>query len=148
MSDKAVHNLGSCNRSIVLEGTYVESSGWPPGAPPARKEIADSPFGLEASVFRTYDAEATRERSLKAGFAVNPMQESSRPAMSDGQEVEARFHTVRFAEQPSPGIRMYFCRHSTPECVWSPESMAHPNGARGSSRIDARAAQARQVAER
>lgn len=58
LSDKAVHNLGSCNRLIVLEGTYVELLGWPPGAPPARKEIADSPFGLEALVFRTYDAEA------------------------------------------------------------------------------------------
>ena len=66
LSDKAVHNLGSCNRLIVLEGTYVELLGWPPGAPPARKEIADSPFGLEALVFRTYDAEATRERLLKA----------------------------------------------------------------------------------
>lgn len=45
LSDKAVHNLGSCNRLIVLEGTYVELLGWPPGASPARKEIADSPFG-------------------------------------------------------------------------------------------------------
>ncbi|ODA19357.1 hypothetical protein A9G00_40080, partial [Achromobacter xylosoxidans] len=142
------HNLGSCNRLIVLEGTYVELLGWPPGAPPARKEIADSPFGLEALVFRTYDAEATRERLLAAGFAVNPMQELSRPAMLDGQEVEARFHTVRFAEQPLPGIRMYFCRHLTPECVWSPELMAHPNGARSLLRIDARAAHPRQVAER
>ena len=99
-------------------------------------------------MFRTYDAEATRERLLAAGFAVNPMQELSRPAMLDGREVEARFHTVRFAEQPLPGIRMYFCRHLSPECVWSPELMAHPNGARSLLRIDARAAQARQVAER
>jgi len=132
----------------VLEGTYVELLGWPPGAPPARKEIADSPFGLEALVFRTYDAEATYTRLRDAGFAVNPVQDLSRPAMLDGQEVQARFHTVRFAEQPLPGIRMYFCRHLTPECVWSPELMAHPNGARSLQRIDARAADARGVAER
>lgn len=38
LSDKAVHNLGSCNRLIVLEGTYVELLGWPPGRRrPARK---------------------------------------------------------------------------------------------------------------
>ncbi|MCY1368874.1 hypothetical protein D9M69_558800 [compost metagenome] len=43
---------------------------------------------------------------------------------------------------------MYFCRHLTPECVWSPELMAHPNGARSLLRIDARAADARGVAER
>ncbi|UDG76440.1 VOC family protein [Achromobacter sp. 77] len=148
LSDKAVHNLGSCNRLIVLEGTYVELLGWPPGAQPARKEIADSPFGLEALVFRTYDAEATYTRLREAGFAVNPVQELTRPAMLDGQEVQARFHTVRFAEQPLPGIRMYFCRHLTPECVWSPALMAHPNGARSLHRIDARAADARGVAER
>ena len=34
LSDKAVHNLGSCNRLIVLEGTYIELLGCP--APPAR----------------------------------------------------------------------------------------------------------------
>ena len=107
-----------------LEGTYIELLGWPPGAP-ARKEIADSPFGLEALVF-PHDAEATYERLRAAGFAVNPVQELSRPALLDGREVTARFHTVRFAEQPLPGIRMYFCRHLTPECVWSPALMSHP----------------------
>ncbi len=146
LSDLAVHNLGSCNRLIVLESTYVELLGWPPGAPPARKEIADSPFGLEALVFRTYDAQATYERLQKAGFAVNPVQDLSRAAMLDGQEVEARFQTVRFSEQPIPGFRMYFCRHLTPECVWSPELMGHPNGARRIVRIDARAANAQEVA--
>ncbi len=148
LSDKAVHNLGSCNRLIVLEGTYIELLGWPPGAPPARKEIADSPFGLEALVFRTHDAEATYERLRAAGFAVNPVQELSRPALLDGREVTARFHTVRFDEQPLPGIRMYFCRHLTPECVWSPALMSHPNGARSLLRIDARAADAHAAAQR
>ncbi|OZI40921.1 hypothetical protein CEG14_03990 [Bordetella genomosp. 1] len=148
LTERAVHNLGSCNRLIVLEGTYVELLGWPPGAPPARKEIADSPFGLEALVFRTYDAQATYERLQAAGFAVNPVQDLSRPALVQGREVEARFHTVRFAEQPIPGIRMYFCRHLTPECVWSPEVMQHANGASRIVQISARAAQAQAVAER
>lgn len=146
LSDLAVHNLGSCNRLIVLESTYVELLGWPPGAPPARKEIADSPFGLEALVFRTFDAQATYERLQKAGFAVNPVQELKRPAKWNGEEVEARFHTVRFAEQPIPGFRMYFCHHLTPEYVWLPDLMAHPNGAQRIVRIDARAADAQRVA--
>ena len=146
LSDKAVHNLGSCNRLIVLDGTYVELLGWPPGAPPARKEIADSPFGLEALVFRTQDAEGTYRRLRDAGFAVNPVQELTRPARVDGREMQARFHTVRFAQQPVPGIRMYFCRHLTPECVWAPSLMAHPNGALRIHRIDVRAADAQAVA--
>ncbi|MCD0501842.1 VOC family protein [Bordetella petrii] len=148
LSDKAVHNLGSCNRLIVLDGTYVELLGWPPGAPPARKEIADSPFGLEALVFRTDDAEGTYRRLRDAGFAVNPVSELTRPALVDGREVQARFHAVRFAEQPIPGMRMYFCRHLTPECVWQPALMQHPNGALRIDRIEARAADARAVAQR
>lgn len=148
LSDTSVHNLGSCNRLIALEGSYVELLGWPPGAPPARKEIADSPFGLEALVFRTDDAEATCQRLRACGFAVNPVQALTRPALVDGRTVQARFDTVRFTEQPVPGIRMYFCRHLTPQCVWVPSLMAHPNGARAIVRIEARAAQAQAVAER
>src|SRR5690606_32545769 len=53
LSDKSVHNLGSCNRLVVLDSTYIELLGWPPGAPPARKEIADSPLVLEVLVSRT-----------------------------------------------------------------------------------------------
>ncbi|HYG41390.1 MAG TPA: VOC family protein [Bordetella sp.] len=147
LSGKAVHNLGSCNRLIVLDSTYIELLGWPPGAPPARKEIADSPFGLEALVFRTHDAEGTYRRLRDAGFAVNPVQELARAAQLDGREVQARFHTVRFSQQPVPGIRMYFCRHLTPECVWAPALMAHPNGALRIHRIEVRAADARAVAQ-
>lgn len=130
LSDVARHNLGSWNRLIVLEGSYVELLGWPPGAPPARKEIADSALGLEALVLRTEDADATYERLRAAGFAVNPVQVLTRDALVDGQRVEAQFHTVRFSEQPIAGLRMYFCRHLTPACVWQPALMAHANGAR------------------
>ena len=148
LSDKSVHNLGSCNRLIPLQGTYVELLGWPPGAPPARKEIADSPFGLEALVFRSFDADATYARLRDEGFAVNPVQALTRPAVVDGHEMQASFRTVRFAEQPLPGIRMYFCQHLTPECVWMPALMAHPNGASRIHQIEVRAADEQAVAWR
>jgi len=148
LSDKSVHNLGSCNRLIALDSTYIELLGWPPGAPPARKEIADSAFGLEALVFRTYDADATHARLKSEGFEVNPVQALTRPALVAGQEMQASFQTVRFAEQPLPGIRMYFCQHLTPECVWVPELMAHPNGARRIESIEVRAAEEQAVAWR
>lgn len=148
LSDKSVHNLGSCNRLIALQSAYVELLGWPPGAPPARKEIADSPFGLEALVFRSYDAEATRARLVDEGFEVNPVQALTRPALVDGKTIQASFQTVRFAEQPLPGIRMYFCQHLTPEAVWTPSLMAHPNGALRIHDIEVRAADEQAVAWR
>src|SRR3546814_1461765 len=43
---------------------------------------------------------------------------------------------------------MYFCRHLTPECVWAPSLMAHPNGALRIPRIEVRAADAQAVARR
>jgi hypothetical protein len=139
LSETEVHNLGSWNRLVVLQHAYIELLGWPAGKPPARKEIADSPLGLEALVLRTQDAEATYERLRAAGYAVNPVQVLTRPARVNGQVMEARFHTVRFAEQPIPGIRLYFCRHLTPECIWQPALMRHANGARAVVQVSARA---------
>jgi hypothetical protein len=105
-------------------------------------------MGLEALVLRTHDAQATHERLRDAGYAVNPVQDLRRPALADGKQVEARFHTVRFAEQPVAGLRMYFCRHLTPEYVWTPDLMRHSNGARAVVRIDARAADPQKTAAR
>ncbi|ANN76727.1 VOC family protein [Bordetella flabilis] len=146
LSETATHNLGSWNRLIVLEHAYIELLGWPAGTVPARKEIADSPLGLEALVLRTQDAQATYDRLRDAGYAVNPVQKLTRPAILDGQQVEARFDTVRFAVQPVPGIRVYFCQHLTPECVWQPALMRHANGARAITEIAAEAQDPAQLA--
>jgi hypothetical protein len=61
-----------------------------------------------------------------------------------------RFDTLRFAVQPVAGLRVYFCQHLTPEYVWYPEVMNHPNGAQSLARIivDAPDAQAAQVLAR
>jgi len=148
LSERSTHNLGSCNHLIVLNNAYVELLGWPPGDPP-RPEIAASPLGLEALVFRTHDAQATYQRLKNAGFLVNPVQDLSRPAkLDDGSEMLARFHTVRFAEQPIPGLRLYFCRHLTPHCVWRPSLLAHANAARRIARIDIDAPDAPILGER
>lgn len=137
LSEVETHNVGSHNRLIVLADCYLELLGWPQGAPPARAEIADSPLGLEALVFRSHDAAATYDRLRDGGWAVNPVLTLIRPAAVDGNQIEARFDTVRFAEQPLAGFRMYFCQHLTPACVWQPRLMEHSNGARRLSRIDA-----------
>lgn len=139
LSELATHNVGSHNRLIVLSTAYLELLGWPPGEPPQRREIAHSPLGLEALVFRTDDAHATHSRLRDGGYPVEPVLSLSRPAVVDGEHAEARFETVRFAEQPVDGFRMYFCEHVTPELVWQARLMAHPNGVRTLAHIEARA---------
>lgn len=45
----------------------------------------------------------------------------------DGKIEQASFRTVRFSEQPIPGLRIYFCEHLTPQYVWRAEDLEHPN---------------------
>ena len=143
----AVHNLGSHNRLITLDTSYIELLGWPPGREPARREIADQPFGLDALVFQSADAQDTYGRLREAGFDVNPVQRLERPIPYRGRSETARFDTVRFATQPVPGLRMYFCQHLTPDYVWDPQAMRHANGAQALHGIVVHAPNAGQVAD-
>lgn len=147
LSELATHNVGSHNRLVVLSDSYLELLGWPSGDAPPRAEIVGSPLGFDAIVFRTDDADATYERLHDDGFAVNPVQALTRPAIVGGRQVEARFATVRFAVQPIRGFRVYYCQHLTPECVWQPRLMAHRNGATKLRRIDVQAHEPAAIAE-
>ena len=132
----AKHNLGSINRLIVLDSTYIELLGWEAYKPLARKEIADLDYGLDALVFKTNDAERTYQRLVSLGFKVYPVQNLNRSAHYEGKEVMAEFKTVRFAEQPIHGLRIYFCEHRTPDFVWNTEWQSHKNQAKSLVNIE------------
>ena len=123
----AHHNLGSSNRLIMLDSSYIELLGWEKGKPIQRAEIAKQAIGLDALVFRTQDANACYSHLKESGFAVNPVQDLSREGEFMGKTVLVQFKTVRFAEQPIPGLRIYFCEHLTPEYVWQQQWLTHPN---------------------
>lgn len=146
LTELAVHNLGSINRLITLDTTYLELLGWPAGKPPARKEIAEQPLGLDALVFKTENAQATFERLRDEGFNVNPVLRLERPLTFEGEQHLAQFDTVRFSTQPVAGLRMYFCQHLTPEFVWTDDAMRHDNGAKSLDHIVIEASDAQAVA--
>lgn len=123
----AHHNLGSSNRLIMLKSSYIELLGWEKGKQVQRAEIANQPIGLDALVFRTNDAHACFNQLKEAGFAVNPVQDLSREGEFMGNKVLVEFKTVRFSEQPIPGLRIYFCQHLTPDYVWQKQWLIHPN---------------------
>ena len=123
----AHHNLGSSNRLIMLKSSYIELLGWEKGKQVQRAEIANQPIGLDALVFRTNDAHVCFNQLKEAGFAVNPVQDLSREGEFMGNTVLVEFKTVRFSEQPIPGIRIYFCQHLTPDYVWQKQWLIHPN---------------------
>lgn len=123
----AHHNLGSSNRLIMLDSSYIELLGWEKAKPISRAEIANQAVGLDALVFRTQDADACYTDLKESGFAVNPVQDLSREGEFMGETVLVQFKTVRFSEQPIPGLRIYFCEHLTPEYVWQQQWLMHPN---------------------
>ena len=130
LSAPGYHNLGSMNRLIVLNSSYIELLGWPTGTAPKREEIAQQPLGLDALVFRSEDAEADYVRMQAAGFDVQPVSYLERPLAGIGGTEMARFNTVRFNSQPVPGLRIYFCQHLTPNYIWNEDLLEHPNGAK------------------
>jgi hypothetical protein len=146
LTEVSVHNLGSMNRLIALDTSYIELLGWPTGTEPKRQEIAAQALGLDALVFRSNDAHATRKRLLERGYALNEVQRLERPLQFHGEEGLACFDTLRFAKQPVAGLRMYFCQHLTPQYVWDPLVMQHPNGVRDLHEIEVEAANAPAVA--
>lgn len=121
------HNLGSCNRLAILDNSYLELLGWKSGSPTVRKEIAEEPYGLNALVFRTANADISYQRLKDLGFSPNPVQDLTRPVEIGKETKQAMFKAVRFANQPIPGIRLYFCEHLTPQYVWREEDMRHQN---------------------
>lgn len=123
----ARHNLGSINRLIMLNSSYIELLGWEKGERPKRVEIADQPIGLDAIVFRTNDAEACFQKLKYDGFSVNPVQALSRECEYKKEKVLVEFKTVRLQEQPIPGLRIYFCEHLTPSYVWQKQWQEHEN---------------------
>jgi hypothetical protein len=123
----AHHNLGSSNRLIMLDSSYIELLGWEKGKSIQRAEIANQVIGLDALVFRTQDADACYSQLKESGFAVNPVQDLSREGEFMGETVLVKFKTVRFSEQPIPGLRIYFCEHLSPEYVWQKQWLTHPN---------------------
>ncbi|NYT84258.1 VOC family protein [Pusillimonas harenae] len=146
LTEVSVHNLGSINQLITLESSYIELLGWPAGQPPARKEIAEQALGLDALVFRPRNAGDTYEQLLRAGFEVNPVQRLERLVPTPTGTGMARFDTVRFARQPIPGLRIYYCQHLTPEYIWDESVMHHENGAQSLHDITVKAPDARSVA--
>ncbi len=127
LTPMAKHNLGSCNQLAMQSNAYVEILGWEEGTIPERKEIADLAMGLDALVFRTTDADQCFKDLQNTGFSVNPVQDLSRPALVNGKIELAQFKTVRFSNQPIPGVRIYFCEHLTPQFLWFDAVLKHPN---------------------
>ena len=136
LTPRGHHTMGSHNHLMMFGSDYLELVGIAEADAHKRPEIANSPIGLNALVFKTHDADKTFARLETLKMAGEAPKSFSRPVtLSDGSTHEARFRTVTARAEAFPAARIYFCEHLTPDLVWRPEWQAHPNGVRCFSEI-------------
>jgi hypothetical protein len=131
LTPRGYHSLGSINHLMMFEHDYLELIGLPLGTDKLRKDVLESPRGLNGLVFKISDADASRQILCDSGLSMLEPQSFSRPVTIDGVEHLARFRTVRAAPDMFEAGRIYYCQHYTPELVWHRPWMSHPNGVRG-----------------
>ncbi|MCJ2073994.1 VOC family protein [Methylobacterium sp. J-030] len=130
LTPRGHHSLGSINHLMMTPGPYLELVGVPETGP-QRPDVLESPSGLNGLVVASRDADATHARLAAAGLAAGPPVAFSRPVTVAGREDAARFRTVRVPADRFPAGRLYHCEHLTPDLVWRPEWLDHPNGFSG-----------------
>jgi hypothetical protein len=129
LTPRGFHSLGSINHLMMFGQDYLELVGLPTGTDKIRREVADSPRGLNGLVFLSKDADAEYARLLAAGVPTELPLAFGRPVDLDGTTQEARFRTVRLKPGFVQGGRVYFCEQRTRHLVWRPEWQTHANGA-------------------
>ena len=128
LTPRGRHSLGSINHLMVFKNDYLELIGLPSDGGPLRKDVLESPVGIDGLVFQTSDAARTHQLLQANGLAVQTVQAFSRPVELGGVVSEARFETVRFEPGQFNAGRLYYCKHFTPELVWRKEWQTHRNG--------------------
>lgn len=135
LTPRGYHSLGSINHLLMFDNDYLELIGLPSGKDVLRKDVLESPRGLNGLVFKADDIDARTRELRDSGLAMLEPQSFSRPVTIDGVEHLARFRTVRTAPDLFEAGRVYYCQHFTPELVWHRPWMSHPNGVRGLSEL-------------
>ncbi len=131
VTPRGYHSLGSINHLMVFEGGYLELAGLPLGTNVLRRDVLESPLGLNGLVFQAKEVYAIIGPLRDSGLAMLPPQDFSRPAIIDGVEQLVRFRTTRTAPELFAAGRVYYCQHYTPELVWRRECISHANGCSG-----------------
>ena len=135
LTPRGYHSLGSINHLMVFEGHYLELVGLPLETEVLRRDVRESPHGLNGLVFQASDIDACISQLRESGLTMLEPQSFSRPVTIDGVEQLARFRTTRTAPELFEAGRVYYCQHYTPELVWHRQWMTHANGCSGLSEL-------------
>ena len=124
---------GTANYCIMFDRDYIELLGI---IDPAQftnnlDRFLEQREGLLCLAFATDDA-ARSARTLRArGVGVEEPKNLSRILELPTGEAKPAFELVHLKPEASPGFKAFLCHHRTPEIVWQPQWVEHPNTAVG-----------------
>lgn len=124
---------GTGNHCVMLREGYLEflvPVADTPVAAQLRRSIARY-VGAHSIVFGTQDAEADAARLAAEGFDPLPAIALQRTIDTPEGERTARFTVLRVPPGTMAEGRIQYCRHHTPQFVWQPGWLDHPNHAVG-----------------
>jgi Glyoxalase-like domain len=128
VSPEARHSaeMGTANRCVMLDGTYVEILGIVAETPAnaAWRRLLALGAGVRGIALRSLDIGATISATQAQGLSVEPVRHFSR-ATAEGS---LRFSVARIDLAETPGVQCLFCQHHTAGLLWRPETMRHANG--------------------
>lgn len=122
----------TANRCAVFRQGYLELIGIvdPDGFNPWARFL-DRFEGLHLLALRVPDADAAFAELAGRTGALNPPVQRERRLDVDGTERSMRFRNIFSRDECHPEGRYIVLEHQTPEYLWQPRYMSHPNGALG-----------------
>ena len=141
LSPRGVHSRakGSANYTIMFPEDYFEILGLiePTALNAARRDALEAHGqGLHAVACRIDDAHAAARDLERLGIHTTGLNDFERPVkLAGGTTGSAAFSTVSFLPEDVPLGSVFMCHHKTPEMVWLPQLIEHPNTACGLSAV-------------
>lgn len=124
---------GTINRLSILEMGYLEflgARGQTPLADQFRDQLARYE-GLQLMAFNSADVPSEAPRLEAEGFTpLDPVGMRRPVQLPDGPE-DGSFSVLRVPPGVMAEGRVQWCGHHTPELVWHPSQVQHPNGVTG-----------------
>ena len=135
LSPRGLHggNMGTANHCIALQSSYFELVGIvAPTEENASHRIHATQGGkLKGIAFRVPDAGAAWAARRRLGLPCEAPMSLERSVPALGGDAAARFRLIGdLADQAIFGGMLFGCQHLSPQMVWHPPWMLHPNGAR------------------